>query len=374
VEGSIERETFQRDFRERDETWEDKFKLSYVNRGAIEGTIRVSYEHDRRGGGDYDPNPYVAFLSASLGPTPVANNVAMSSWFHSINQFRSFDLADRNQNVLNGRIDYALRQDLDGAVTLQVKDAEFPAELGRTGHQRSNSATVDLSYQAGSNAVLYGYYSYQSGTMEQRGVHPNSCIMGSTYYFYSDGRVLNAATCAAPPATPAGTTLIATQNVLAANYGDVCGNAAATSPLFPDSRGWEVSSKDRNDALGFGGKYDFGRVKLDANFTRSLGRTRIGYSYNPAALGLSAVQTGLAGNGLSDMTFAQNVFNASLLTPVTKDVLLRFLVRHETGKIRDWHYDGLATNPMPTNNAAYLDAGPQDYRTTLVGIMFHMRM
>jgi hypothetical protein len=374
LEGSIERESFRREFRERDETWEDKFKLSYVNRGAIEGMIRVSYEHDRRGGGEYDSNPYIAFLSASLGPTPLANNVAMSSWFHSIGQFRSFDLADRNQNILNGRVDYALRQDLDGAVTLQVKDANFPAELGRTGHQRSNSATLDLSYQAGSNAVLYSYYSYQSGAMEQKGVQPNSCLMGNTYYFYSDGRVLNAVTGATPPATPAGTTLIASQNVLAANYGDLCGNASATSPLFPDSRGWDVASKDRNDTIGLGGKYDFGRVKLDANFTRTLGRTRIGYSYNPAALGMSPVQAGLAGNGMSDMTFAQNILNASLLVPVTKEVLLRFLVRHETGKIRDWHYDGVGVNPMPANNAAYLDAGPQDYRATLVGLMFHMRM
>jgi hypothetical protein len=179
---------------------------------------------------------------------------------------------------------------------------------------------------------------------------------------------------APPPTTPPGTTLVGTQSVLATNYLDACGNASATSPLFPDSRGWDVSSKDRNDTLGFGGKYDFGPVKLDASFTRTLGRTRIGYSYNPAALGLTAVQAGLAGNGLSDMTFAQNVFNASMLTPITKDVLLRFMVRHESGKIRDWHYDGVATNPMPANNAAYLDAGPQDYRTTLVGIMFHMRM
>jgi predicted porin len=186
--------------------------------------------------------------------------------------------------------------------------------------------------------------------------------------------VLNAVTGAAPPATPAGTTLVTTQNVLAGNFSDACGNASPTSPLFPDSRGWDVASKDRNDVIGLGGKYDFGRVKLDANFTRTLSRTRIGYAYNPAALGMSPVQAGLAGDGLTDLTFAQNVFNANLLVPVTKDLLLRFLVRYESGRIRDWHYDGVASNPMPANNAAYLDGGPQDYRATLVGIMFHMRL
>jgi hypothetical protein len=374
VDAMVERETFRREFRERDETWEDKIKLGYVNRGAIEGTIRVSYEHANRGGSDYNPNPYLPFLSASLGPTPAANTVAMASWFHTIDQFRSFDLADRKQNTLKGRVDYAINEHLDGAVTVQLKDAFYPSDLGRTGHQKSNSLTLDLNYQAGSSAVVYGYYSYQSARMEQKGVQPNTCNIGTTYYFYSDGRVLTAATGAAPPATPAGLTLVGTQNVLASNWSDVCGMASATSPLFPDSRGWDVASKDRNDTVGIGLKYDFGRVKLDSNFTRALGRTRIGYSYNAAGLGLTPVQAALAGTGLSDLTFAQNVLSASLLTPLTKDVLVRFVVRYESGRIRDWHYDGVVANPLPANNAVYLDGGPQDYRTTVVGIMFHMRM
>ena len=239
---------------------------------------------------------------------------------------------------------------------------------------KSSSLTFDLSYQAGSNAVIYGYYAFQSAAMRQRGVQPNSCIFGSTYYFYADGRVLNAAIGAAPPATPAGTTLAATRNVGSGNWSEACGSASATSPLFPESRGWDVSSKDRNDAIGFGGKYDFGRVQLDASFTRMLARTRIGYSYNAAALGLSAAQVALAGAGPSDLSFAQNVLNANLLLPVNRNMLVRLLVRHESGRIRDWHYDGVAVNPMPANNAAYLDGGPRDYRATLVGILLQMRM
>jgi predicted porin len=298
----------------------------------------------------------------------------MASWLHTIGQFRSFDLADRKQNILNGRVDYAVTQDLDGAMTLQLKDADYPSDLGRVGHQRTGSANFDLSYRAGSNAVVYGYYSFQSAQMEQKGVQPNSCNVGSTYYFYSDGRIATAAAGAAAPATPAGTTLVATQNVVAANWSDVCGFASPTSPLFPDSRGWDVSSKDRNQVLGFGLRYDFGKAKLDADFTRSLGRTRIGYTYNAAALGMSPLQASLAGSGLSDLGIAQSVFNANLLMPLTPDVAMRFLVRYESGRIRDWHYDGVLANPMPANNALYLDAGPADYRTTVVGVMFHVRM
>ena len=374
VNAAIERETFRREFRERDRTWEDKIKIGYVERGAIEGTIRLSYEHGRRRGSDYNSDPYQQFYSESLGPAPTAAGTNTASFFHSIGQFRSLDLADRDQNILNGRVNYAMRQDLDGAVTLQLKDGEFPSQFGRTGHQRSNSVTFDLNYQAGPTAVLYGFYSYQTGTMNQKGVQPNSCILGNTYYFYSNGQVLTAVTGAAPPAPPAGTTLVATQDVTAANFSSVCAEASATSPLFPDGRTWEVNSKDRNDVIGVGVKYDFRVARLDANFTRALGRTQIGYSYNPAALGMTAVQTALAGNGLSDLTLAQYVLNASLVIPINKDVSLNLLGRFESGKIRDWHYDGVAANPMPANNAVYLDAGPQDYRAKLFGVLMRVTM
>jgi hypothetical protein len=374
VNAAIEQETFRREFRERDSTWEDKVKLGFVDRGTIDGMIRISYEYGRRTGSEYNSNPYDPFMSSSLGPTPTANNVGVSTWFHTIEQYRSFDLADRKQNILNGRVNYSFLPTLDGAMTLQLKDAEFPSPYGRTGHQASNSLTFDLSYQAGSTAVVYGFATYQTGKMQQRGVQSNTCILGHTYYFYSNGVVQDVVTGAAAPPTPAGTSLVTTQNIVDGNWSDVCSVASATSPQFPESRAWDVASKDRNSVIGVGFKYDFGKAKLEGDFSRTLGRTQIGYTYNPAALGMTAVQTALAGSGFSDLTFAQSVFNASVLVPLKKDLSLRVLVRYESGRIRDWHYDGVAANPMPANNAAYLDAGPQDYRNTLVGILFQMRL
>jgi hypothetical protein len=374
LNAALEREIFHREFREREQTWEDKIKLGYVDRGTIEGMIRVSYEYAQRRGSDYNSNPYVPFYSASFGPTPTANTVGMSTWFHTIEQFRSFDLADRNQNLLNGRVNYSFYPNFDGAMTVQLKDADFPSALGRTGHQKSNSATLDLSYQSGSTAVLYSFVSYQTGAMQQKGVQPNTCLLGSTYYFYSNGQVLDARTGTAPPPTPAGATLVTTQNVVAGNWSSVCAAESSTSPLFPDSRGWDVASRDRNAVIGVGLKYDFGKIKLDTSFSRALGRTRIDYSYNAAALGMTSLQAALAGAGPSDLTFAQNVLNASVIVPLTKNVLMRVLFRYETGRVRDWHYDGVAANPMPANNALYLDAGPQDYRATLIGLFFQVRM
>ena len=373
VNASLEREVMRRDFRERDETTEDRMKLGYVDRGTIEGAMRISYEYDKRGGSDYNTNPYAAFTSAGFGPAPAVNTQSMATWFKSIEQFRSFDLADRTQNIVNGRVDYSIVQNLDGAISFQVKDAMFPAEFGRTGRLRANSATLDVSYQSGSNAVMYGFYTRQWSNMGQRGVHPNGCVVGQTYYFFSDGRVANANTGATAPATPPGTTLVGTQPVTAGNWETACASDAATSPLFPESRAWEVNSHDDNDVLGLGIKYDFGRMKLDASFTRMLGRTRIGYKYNAAALGMTPLQEGLASRGLSDLTFSQNILTASLLAPIDRNIAVRLLFRQEIGKIRDWHYDGVTANPVPANNTAFLDGGPVDYRDTLVGIFFQVR-
>ena len=84
---------------------------------------------------------------------------------------------------------------------------------------------------------------------------------------------------------------------------------------------------------------------------------------------------GLIGNGFSDLVLTQNVVDASVLVPFTKVSSVRVMGRFEVGKIRDWHYDGVAANPTPgVNQQTYLDAGPQHYRTYVVGVMYQYKM
>jgi hypothetical protein len=374
LEAAYEREDFRREYREREKTWEDKVRLAYVNRQFETGSLRLSYEYGRRRGSDFLAAPLAEFYSMSLGPVPTATTTNMGTWLRNVDQFRRFDVADRNQNVYSARFNYGFGPALDASVGLQVRDLEYPdSEYGRNGHQKLTSPSLELNWQPSPTTSAYAFYSYQEGEQHQAGLQPNNCVIGNSYYFFSDGSVQTNAT-GVPPTPPAGTTMVATEQVLAGNWRSLCGSASAASPLFPISRSWDESQKDHNTVTGLGFHYEKGRVLSDVAYIYSTGRTRVSYGYNPAALGLNATQVGLAGDGFADLVFDQNIVEANALVPLHRRLSLRVLYRFEDGRIRDWHYDGVSVNPMPANNGAYLDFGPQDYKVHLFGALLRFEL
>lgn len=386
LNANYERETFDRAHRERAKTWEDKVKLGYVNRGLEDGTLRLSFENDRLRGSVYNSDPYDPFYSASLGLPNTAAGTAMTSYIHINSLHRKFDLAGRDQNILNARFNYMVRHDLDAGVSLQLKEIKYPdAIFGLDGRskQDQNSLNLDLTWQPSTQMTLSGFYAYQDGKSEQNGIQQNTCVMGTTYNFWSDGSISTVAQT--PAQLAAGITLVGSTTVTPANYLAACGTASATSPLYPTSRAWNVTQKNKSDTLGLGFKFDFSnKTVLDLNYTYSSNRTKIGYGYNAAGLGLvtsglpTAAQLltlGVINNGFSDLVLTQNVLDASVLVPITKESSVRILGRYEIGKINDWHYDGVAANPTPgVNQQTYLDSGPQNYRTYVIGVMYQYKM
>jgi hypothetical protein len=384
---AIERETFKRKYRERDETWEDKIKLGYVNRDLVGGTLRASVESTRRRGSTYNSDPYEEFYSGSMGPLPNVAGTNVSSWIHTNDLHRKFDLADRDTQVLNLRFNHMLRDDLDIGLALQLKDSSYPtSEFGRKGHWQQNSLNADINWQPQPDLSVYGFASRQTGSMRQAGTQAGACALGTTYYFRSDGSIGAGAAAAAltPAQIAAGITTVTTSTVTVANWQTLCAATADNDPLFAAGRVWNVRQDDQNTNLGVGVRWDLGRALLDLNYTYSAGRTRFAYTYNAAGLGIvtsgAATPTqqlvlGLVGDGLPDQVIRTNLIDASLRVPTSKLSALRFIVRHETGKYRDPHYDGVAQNRVPyatANPAAFLDTGAQDFRATAVGVMFQL--
>lgn len=362
ISAEYEREEFDREHRERDETNEDRFKLGLVNRSLERGTLRLSYEHDRRRGSRYHANAVLwedngAYFTA-YPPTglPVTGpNFNITSFIFTAADGRKFDLADRDQNILKARFNYALLDNLDGGITLQVNDAKFPnSDVGRDDKQKLSTFNIDLNWQRSESLSMYGFYTYQDGRISQTNMHTKGA-------------------CPVSAAQLAGIT----NHAMLEAFINACariGPAGSTTTAYNVNQMWSADHKDKTDGLGFGLNYDFGKVQWDLNYTWSKGRTRISEKYRDptgAGVGLNATTRPIADHGFSALTFAQHAIETNLLIPINNATSVRLLYRYERGRINDWHYDGIDTNPVPAAGAqVMLDAGPENYHASLIGVMF----
>lgn len=352
---AYERETYDRDHRERDKTWEDKVKLGYVNRGLANATLRLSVEHGNRRGDRYNAAPYGEFFSRSLVPMPTADGSNVQSWaVHMNTDMRKYDLSDRRQNVLNARLNYLAREDLDFGFSMQLKDTRYPdAEYGRRDRQRLDSFNFDVNWQPAPERSVYAFYSHQIGQLKQRGVPSGGgpgCLLGAMTAFG----------------------VITPDNASA-----ICPNPSSGA-LYIAGNFWNATHKDRSNTVGFGFRQDFSKARFDINYSYSRGVTSVDYSLPANA---NAATIAGAGNGFPDLLTVQNVLEANLLVPISKTVSTRLLLRHDWGRFRDWHYQGFDASPVAVNapgttlpTATILDAGPQTYRATLIGLMLQVRM
>ena len=329
---AYEREDFHRAYRERDRTWEDRVSIGYTDRGFESATLRLSYEYGSRRGSPYNSNPYKDFYTASLAAyTDTAANLL--DRLHNLEELRKFDLADRKQQVLKARVNYLARADMDLGVTLQAKINDYPADFGRSGAQTQNSLNFDLNYLPSAVTAVNVYYSYQTSKMKQATV--------------ADVGSAAAAGCVFLPPS--------------------CSNSfAAPFSIYPADQYWSAMSKDRTDTFGLGLRHDFGKPKLDVQYTLSRSRSPLSYTYASASALQSPAFAAQAGDGFPDLTYDLRVLDMGLRLPLSRRTAVRLFYHAETGKIADWHYSGLDQSTI-VGNRVYLDAGPRNYRANVLG-------
>jgi hypothetical protein len=415
LNASLEREDFRRRFRERDQTWEDKVKIGYVNRGYETATLRASYENDRKRGSDYNFWPNAAeyptaltgltydtilnniYNCSGLGPTGAAfapANAALCAAYPAFTALggyiarysadtRKFDQADRDQNILNGRLNLMPRQDIDLGVMVQLKDVKYPNSVYGLGTERQNSLNFDLNYQPSTEQSFYGFYSFQDGKKQLMGNAgtgngaAGNCIMGTASSatagtmingaYLNPGNIWSLCAATANPAT------------------------SSTAAKFTTNDIWSTDSNDRNQVLGVGFQNSFGSFKLSMDYTFARSTTKVSYSYNSqvfasanataanggaTAANINAANAQSAGNGWEDMRFEQNIFNVNLLVPVSNRMSVHLYDRLELGKVRDWHYDNamLGASNAGGTPTVLLDAGPQNYRANVVGLFLTYKL
>jgi hypothetical protein len=323
-----------------------------VNRGLGNTTVRASYEYDVRRGSKYITNYYDDVLSSALEPMPTAPGSDVTSWAVRNNGgFRTLDLADRNQTIANLRVDTMVRSDLDAGISIQAKKSTYPdSSYGRTASDL-NSVNVDLSYQPSPHRSMYTFYSYQQGRIEQASIAASfsPVIIGQT--------------------TPLG--VITPDN--AAELGSAPGGL-----YYPLANAWTATSTDRNHVLGVGLKQEIGRATLNVDYSYTIARTRIEYTYTTGGA-ISAANAVFAGSRLPDMATDVNYLDATLRFQLTDRLSCRFMYRYQREDIRDWHYQNLNSTPVVTASpaalptAVILDGGPQNYNVNRYGVIFQIK-
>jgi len=352
LNASLERETMSRDNRLRDRTWDDKAKLTYVNRGLGESTLRLSYEYGRRRGSEYRISRYDDAFSDALIPIPATAGANVLSWAVRANSaLRTFDLADRDQHVVNLRINTPIRPNLDAAISVQDRQMSFPNSDYGLARREQRSANLDLNYQPSPTRTIYAFYSYQLGKHRQSSI-------AQAFAPIAIGAVLPGGTVTPGNAVELG--------------------SAPGGPIYPLLNAWTLSSEDSNRMVGVGLKQQWGKVNLNVDYTYSRGRTEIGYNYTVGGA-ISANNAVFAGNGLPDLSVDTHFLDASLRFPLTERMSLRLVYRYQEEDIRDWHYRNLDTMPVVGNPAALptaviLDSGPHDFTVNWYGVMLRIEL
>jgi hypothetical protein len=351
--GSYERETVERTNRERAKVWDDRFKIGYVNRALPRNTtLRTSYEYGQRRGSRYITAYYEDAMSAAIIPMPTTAGTNVTSWaVRNNNALRNYELSDRNQSIVNVRLDTMVRPDLDAGISAQFRESRYPgADYGR-GKDSQDSLNLDLSYQPSATQNIYAFYSYQEGRMRQTSIQQaNNVSIGATTLL----GVITPENAAIIGPTPGG-------------------------PFYLLNNYWSAKSRDRNHVAGVGFKQELGKATFNVDYSYTLGRTRQSYQYNVGGA-INAANSVFAGDRMPDMAIDASYLDASLRFPLTPRFSARLIYRNQWERIRDWHYRNLdgtpvvAANPANAPTLVGLDGGPMDYRVNWYGVMFQIKL
>ena len=350
--GSAERDVMQRTNRERARTWDDRYKLGYVNRGLFSSTLRASYEFAQRRGSRYVTAYYEDTFSAAFIPMPTTAGTNVTSWAVRNNAgLRNYELSDRNQHTANLRLDTMVRPNLDAGISVQLRESRYPDAAFGLGKSSQDSANLDLNYQPSPKLNVYGFYSYQQGRNRQASIQQaNNVTIG--------------AVTALGVVTPENAAII---------------GPTPGGPFYSLGNQWSAKHTDRNHVVGAGVKQEFGKATLNVDYSYSLGRTRITYDYGIGGA-INAANAVFAGYRMPDLAADISYLDASLRFPLTPRLALRLVYRNQWESIRDWHYNKVDTTPVITANVnnpptlLMLDSGPQDYRVNWFGVMFQIKL
>ena len=318
--------------RERTLVNEQRLKLAWSDRALGKATLRFSYEFAYRDGGPYDSDPYQAFYSTALPGfvTPPLGNVAFTT-----DAMRKYDLSNRIENKLRAILVYPIGDTATFSGVAYATRDNYGATIGRQA-TRNQGLSLDWDWQPS----------------PQTSVGANLGLDDSRLRF---------------------------SNV--ADFEDLLGQAGRDDPsfggpLYPLANEWQVQDRERDYNAGLTLRHDFGRVRADLSYTYTYALGKVGYIYaSPAAVSTTQQPfVATAGNAFPDNHYHINTLQAGLDFVFTRRLGMRVFDLYEIGSFSDWHYAGLAVDPV-IDHKLYTDLGPQShYGTNVLGVLLNVKL
>lgn len=310
--------------RERDHVDTHAVKLTWANRALDWLTFRANYSFQHQSGDAYNYDPYHHTFSSSL---PGYTGDPATEWPHTVDALRKYDVASRDQHKLTLIGTLIPRHDMTLNATVRGDWNDYDAVLGRQGYD-TVGASLSWDWQASpqTNTSVYAAWDRSRlglANINEIAIAPNDPRLGG--------------------------------------------------PVYDESGLWWVDDTQDNRNVGAVFNHDFGRVRLDAGWNWMHSRGITDYRFASAAALAYPVLADLGPGAYPAMTYRVNSLNVGLGIPLHQRALLRVFANYERGRIADWHYDGLE-NGLVVDHRVYLDSGPRDYASHLVGLMLEVAL
>ena len=309
-------ESVDREFRERDDTREDRVRASLSTRRTW-ATFRLSYEYGTRDVSSYAPSYRRPFSFSGL-PGFVPRQLEPPG----LAQLERPALSDRRQQIGRARMNLMLGDSADLTLIAGYRSDDYSSDYGPRSDRRVN-VNLDWSYQPSPRATfnVFGSFERTKGKLSTiRGV------AGST-------------------------------------------DPNAGGPAFPLSNAWSAESDAYTVAFGAGLSLQLTpRVSLrsDYNFVRSSEEL----SYEFATPGALAIPTIAPGTRFPDLQNREQILETTLRWSFREDLALRVYHRYDDWTIDDWSQRTLVAL---NGNRLFFAHRDQDFKASVYGIVLEAR-
>lgn len=310
--------------RERTEIDDLRVRLNWSTRSYDWLTFRANYVYLDRSGDSYNYNPYKFTLSPSL-PGYVMPPAGLPP--HTVDALRKYDMASRTSHKISLMATTIVATDMTVSLGLRGEWNDYDAVLGRQAMDTAG-ATVQWEWQPRPGTSADVFIGYDRSKLKMANVNDSGIFVP---------------------------------------------DPSLGGPVYPLASRWWADDSQHNTSVGANIAQAFSKVRLDASWTYydARGTTRSSYA-SPSALAWPLLANDPA-NAFPDMDWRINTLTISATFTLTERTSLRIFNQYESGKLRDWHYDGFDQGQV-YDHRVYTDGGPENYDSNLFGAFLVVKL